>query len=95
LEHLLISIQADVYTSGESAEDVAGQWLGRYMENNQEALTELMNFIFKSAGCSAQITIDDINDPDNAETRIKDLQDELQAVSGAHMANARRNTNIC
>ena len=59
-------------------EDVAGQWLARYMENNQEALTELMNFIFKSAGCSAQVTIDDINDPDNAETRIKDLQDELR-----------------
>lgn len=72
-------LYADVYTSGEPAEDVAVQWLARYQENNHEALTELVNFIFKSAGCSAQVTIDDINDADNAETRIKDMQDQLQA----------------
>ncbi|PMD41200.1 STAG-domain-containing protein [Hyaloscypha variabilis F] len=72
-------LYADVYTSGESAEDIAGQWLARYNENNQEALTEFLNFIFRSAGCSAELTIHDINDPDNAENRISDMQDELQA----------------
>lgn len=72
-------LYADVYTSGELAEDVAGRWLVRYEDNGQEALTEFMNFIFKSAGCSAHVTVDDINDPDNAESRISDMQDELQA----------------
>jgi cohesin complex subunit SA-1/2 len=84
-----------VYTSGESAEDVAGQWLARYKGNNQVALTELINFIFRSAGCSAEVTIDDINDPDNAETRISDMQDELQAVSLAPMPNIERTLISC
>jgi len=84
-----------VYTSGELAEDVAGRWLVRYEDNGQEALTEFMNFIFKSAGCSAQVTVDDINDPDNAESRISDMQDELQAVSKAHMSNARNPLISC
>jgi len=93
LGYLLISVQADVYTSGESAEDIAGQWLARYNENNQEALTEFLNFIFRSAGCNAELTIHDINDPDNAENRISDMQDELQAVSSMH-SNARGDTDI-
>lgn len=84
-----------MYTGDESAEDVAGQWLARYKENNQEALTELINFIFRSAGCSAQVTVDDINDPDNAETRISDMQDVLQAVSQAPMPNIERTLISC
>lgn len=84
LEHLLIAFQADVYTSGAPAEDVAGQWLASYDENNQAALTEFINFIFRSAGCSSEVTVHDINDPDNAENRISDMQDVLQAVSAVH-----------
>jgi len=53
-----------------------------------------VNFIFKSAGCSAQVTIDDINDADNAETRIKDMQDQLQAVSEVYTAIAQRTADI-
>jgi cohesin complex subunit SA-1/2 len=87
---LLTSFQADVYSSGESAEDIAGQWLERYKQNNQEALKEFINFVLRSAGCSAQVTIDDINDPDNAETRIQDMQNELQAVSGTYAGIARQ-----
>ena len=83
-------VPAEVYSGNETAEDVAGQWLARYQENNQEALMEFINFILRSAGCSAQVTIDDIGDPDNAETRIRDLQDELQAVSRVGIGTARQ-----
>jgi cohesin complex subunit SA-1/2 len=83
---LLSPAQAEVYTSGDSSEDVAQQWLARYAANNQEALTELVNFIFKSAGCSVQVSVDDINDPDNVDGRLADMQEEFQAVSSAHMA---------
>ena len=84
LEHPLINIQAGVYTSGASSEDIAEQWLASYNKNNQKALTDFINFVFRSAGCSSEVTIDDINDPDNAETRISDMQDVLQAVSSVH-----------
>jgi cohesin complex subunit SA-1/2 len=80
---VLTPILADVYTSGESSEEVARQWLARYEENNQEALTELINFIFQSAGCSVQVSVHDINDPDNVDGRLADMQEEFQAVSYA------------
>jgi hypothetical protein len=91
---VLILVLADVYTSGESSEEVAREWLARYAENNQEALTELINFVFKSAGCSVQVSVHDINDPDNVDGRLADMQEEFQAVSQALMANARQDTNI-
>jgi hypothetical protein len=40
------------------------------------------------------VRIDDINDADNAETRIKDMQDQLQAVSEVYTATAQRNADI-
>jgi cohesin complex subunit SA-1/2 len=43
-------------------------------------MTELVNFMLKAAGCDLQVTVDDINDFDNAAGRLKDIQDEYQAV---------------
>lgn len=75
-----MALIAEVYTSGESSDDVAGQWLGRYREDGPEAVTELVNFVLRSAGCTIQVTRDDIDDVDNVEGRVADLQDEYQAV---------------
>jgi cohesin complex subunit SA-1/2 len=44
-------------------------------------MTELVNFVLKSAGCDLRVTEDDINDPENVEGRLGDLQEEYQAVS--------------
>ena len=44
-------------------------------------MTELVNFVLKSAGCSLRVTEDDINDPENVEGKLGDLQEEYQAVS--------------
>jgi cohesin complex subunit SA-1/2 len=82
---MLTIIIADVYTSGYSLDDVATQWLDRFKEDSPEALTEWVNFILKSCGCDLQVTVHDINDPDNADGRIGDLQEEFQAVSNASL----------
>lgn len=60
---------------------MASQFLAKHTDSNAAALTELVNLVIKSAGCSLQVTEDDINDPDNVEGKIQDLQDEYQAVS--------------
>ena len=57
------------------------QWLKNYQEDNHAALTDLVNFLLKSAGCSIQVTENDIQDVDNVEGKLGDLQDEYQAVS--------------
>lgn len=44
-------------------------------------MADLVNFILKSAGCNLQVTVDDIDDPENIERRLGDLQEEYQAVS--------------
>jgi cohesin complex subunit SA-1/2 len=72
---------AEVFTSGDSLEDVASIWLGRFKADNLPAMAELVNFILKCAGCTIQITADDINDEDNVENKLGDIQEEYQAVS--------------
>ncbi|TVY13720.1 Cohesin subunit psc3 [Lachnellula arida] len=72
-------LYAEVFTSGDSLEDVASIWLGRFKEENVTAMAELVNFILKCAGCTIQITADDINDEDNVENKLGDIQEEYQA----------------
>lgn len=72
---------ADVFTSGDSLEDVATQWLNNYKADAPQALTDLVNFTLKCCGCDLQLALDDINDPDNAQDRLGELQAEHQAVS--------------
>ncbi|KAE8444270.1 hypothetical protein EG329_000677 [Mollisiaceae sp. DMI_Dod_QoI] len=72
-------LYADVYTSGLSPDDVAGQWLNRLKEDGPNAMVELVNFVLRSAGCTIEVTRDDIDDVDNVEGRVADLQEEYQA----------------
>jgi cohesin complex subunit SA-1/2 len=55
--------------------------LEKYKVDSPAALTDLVNFVLKSAGCDLPVTEDDINDTDNVEGKLADLQDEYQAVS--------------
>lgn len=65
-----------MFTSGDSLEDSATQWLNNYKADPQAALTDLVNFILKCCGCNLQLDQDDINDPDNAQDRLGELQAE-------------------
>lgn len=72
---------ADVFASDKSLRDVASEWLARHAENGPSAVTELLNFVLKFAGCDIEFTEDHINDPDAADATIVDLQSQFQAVS--------------
>lgn len=42
-------------------------------------MCEMINFVLKCTGCDLQVDVHDIEDPDNAASKLEDLQDELQA----------------
>ncbi|KAJ8069364.1 hypothetical protein OCU04_003018 [Sclerotinia nivalis] len=71
-------LYADVYTSGQSSDEVVSKFLEKYAQNGPGAVAELINFVLKSAGCDLQVTEDDINDSDNVNGKISDLQEEHQ-----------------
>ena len=42
-------------------------------------MCDLINFVIRCTGCNLQIDVHDVNDPDNAVSKLTDLQDEYQA----------------
>jgi cohesin complex subunit SA-1/2 len=72
---------AEVFSDDGSLKDVAAQWLTSYQQNGPEAMTEFVNFLLKSAGCHTQVTVDHVEDIDNAADRVAEIQAEFQAVS--------------
>lgn len=74
-----------MFKSGKSSEEVAINWLKAFEEDNAIALKDLVNLILRSAGCEQEVTIDDINDPDNAPNKLNDMQDEERHVCYRHM----------
>ncbi|KAF1924157.1 STAG-domain-containing protein [Didymella exigua CBS 183.55] len=72
-------LYADVFASGDRLEDVAARWVARFNEHEAKAVAEIVNFVLRAAGCGLRIDEDDIADPDNASSRVAELQDEYQA----------------
>ena len=68
-----------MFASGDRLEDVAARWTARFNEHEAKAVAEIVNFVLRAAGCSLRIDEDDIADPDNAPSRVAELQDEYQA----------------
>ncbi|CAK7271217.1 cohesin complex subunit [Sporothrix epigloea] len=68
------ALYADIFSSGDNSDDVAGRWYERYQANNQAAVADLVNCILSAAGCDYHVTDDDINDPDNCSNRLSELQ---------------------
>lgn len=60
---------------------MTGEWLERHGQNGPLAVTELLNFVLKFAGCDIELTEDHINDADAADATVVDLQNQFQAVS--------------
>ena len=42
-------------------------------------MTDLINFVIRCTGCSLSVNVHDIEDPDNALSKLSDLQDEYNA----------------
>jgi cohesin complex subunit SA-1/2 len=73
---MLISLAAEIFTSGKYPEEVATQWLSQYDADNTAAMADLVNCVLKCSGCDVKVTEDDINDPDNSHNRLNDIQEE-------------------
>lgn len=50
--------------------------MSRYEQHQANAMCDLINFVLKCTGCDLQIDLHDIEDPDNATSKLTDLQDE-------------------
>ncbi|KAK4694934.1 cohesin complex subunit SA-1/2, partial [Lecanoromycetidae sp. Uapishka_2] len=72
-------LYAEVFSQGHTLDAVAADWIKRWEQNNSEAMCYLINFVIRCTGCNLTIDVHDINDPDNAVSKLTDLQDEYQA----------------
>ncbi len=60
---------------------VAAEWMTRYAQHQANAMRDLINFVLKCTGCDLQVDLHDIEDPDNASSKLTDLQDEYHALN--------------
>ena len=70
---------AEVFGKSNNADTVAAQWLSQYQRNNGDAMRNLVNFILRCTGTDLEIDTAEVEDVDNAPTRIGDLQTLYQA----------------
>ncbi|KAL8735923.1 MAG: hypothetical protein Q9166_000485 [cf. Caloplaca sp. 2 TL-2023] len=70
---------SEIFAQGHTVDAVAAEWITRYDEHNSNAMCELVNFVLKCTGCGLQVDVHDIEDPDNAPSKLEDLQEEYQA----------------
>ena len=71
---------AEVFSEGHTLDAVATEWIARWGQNNAEAMCDMVNFVIKCTGCNSQVDVHDIEDQDNAPSRLGDIQDEYQAL---------------
>ena len=74
-----MSVLAEVFAQGHTVEAVAAEWITRYDQHNANAMCELVNFVLHCTGCDLEVNVHDIEDPDNATSKLEDLQDEYKA----------------
>ncbi|KAL9639693.1 MAG: hypothetical protein Q9204_000983 [Flavoplaca sp. TL-2023a] len=67
---------AELFAQGHTVEGVAAEWITRYNEHNANAMCELINFVLKCTGCDLKVDMHDIEDPDNAASKLDDLHQE-------------------
>ncbi|CAG8054368.1 unnamed protein product [Penicillium olsonii] len=70
---------AEVFGKSNNADTVAAQWLSQYQRNNGDSMCNLVNFILRCTGTDLEIDTAEVEDVDNAPTRIQDLQTLYQA----------------
>ncbi|KXJ93068.1 hypothetical protein Micbo1qcDRAFT_146110 [Microdochium bolleyi] len=74
-------LYGEIFASGDSSDDVAGQWFQRYQSNDAQALTELVNCVLRAAGCEHKLHEDDIRDPENSANRLTELEEAFEQTA--------------
>lgn len=72
---------ADVFGRAKDLDDVATEWLARFKQHESKAIAEVFNFVLKCSGCDHKVNEHDVEDPDHIPEKLRDIQDEYQAVS--------------
>ncbi|KAL8999364.1 MAG: hypothetical protein Q9169_001790 [Polycauliona sp. 2 TL-2023] len=70
---------AEIFAQGHTVDGVAAEWITRYNEHNANAMCELINFVLRCTGCDLEIDVHAIEDPDNAASKLEDLQKEYRS----------------
>ena len=71
---------AEVFSEGHTLDAVAADWIARWDQNNAEAMCDMVNFVIKCTGCNSRVDVHDIEDQDNAPSKLGDIQEEYQAL---------------
>ncbi|KAL8726621.1 MAG: hypothetical protein Q9181_005970 [Wetmoreana brouardii] len=79
IAHDATGLFSEIFAQGHTVDLVAAEWITRYDQHNANAMCELVNFVLKCTGCDLQVDVHDIEDPDNAPSKLEDLQEEYQA----------------
>ncbi|KAL8848283.1 MAG: hypothetical protein Q9221_006682 [Calogaya cf. arnoldii] len=70
---------AEIFAQGHTVDAVAAEWIERYNQHNANAMCELINLVLRCTGCDLEVDVHDIEDPDNAPSKLEDLQAEYRA----------------
>ncbi|KAF6231851.1 hypothetical protein HO173_009934 [Letharia columbiana] len=73
----------EVFSQGHTLDAVAADWIARWDQNNAEAMCDMINFVIKCAGCNSEVDVHDIEDQDNAPSKLGDIQEEYHALKPA------------
>ncbi|KAF2762757.1 STAG-domain-containing protein [Pseudovirgaria hyperparasitica] len=73
-------IYADVFGGDKSLQEVADEWVARFTAGEEAAsVADLINFVFKCAGCDSRVDHHNIEDTDGAPSTLMSIQEEFQA----------------
>lgn len=71
---------ADVFARDKSFDDACAEWAARFQQHESKAIAEIFNFVLRCAGCETKVDEHDAEDPDHFPDKLRDIQDEYQAV---------------
>lgn len=73
-------LYSEIFSRGHTLEAVAADWIARWEQNNAEAMRDMINFVIKCTGCNSEVDVHDIEDQDNAPSKLGDIQEDYQAL---------------
>jgi cohesin complex subunit SA-1/2 len=71
-------LYAEVFGRGQSGEEAAAEWLKLLEQDSVTAIRDLVNFILKCTGCDSKVDNFDIEDVDNATSKVGELLEDFQ-----------------
>jgi len=74
------ALSAEVFGKANSSDTVAANWLSRYQNDQSTAMRDMVNFMLRCTGTDLEIDTSEVEDVDNAPTRIDDLQTQYHQL---------------